>query len=398
VKHLASAALVMLMCLSTGIAHADAPPNYFGLMGSYIFTDSARKTDDGAGWHVLYGSPVNRWLSVELNAFGQRAQLETIDEYDYAYGGGIDLRSMFAGSNRFGAFLLTGVGAVWEDYVNEEEISPYLNAGVGMLAGWSQFQFRLEGRYYATFNSEQYPGNSVLYDPRVNLGVQFSFGPGRVAVVDSDGDGVTDDRDACPNTPRGLSVDANGCPLSLDDDNDGVPNAQDACPMTPAGTLVDPSGCPVVVPPVSLDADNDGVLDSEDRCPGTPPGFRVDIHGCIVKEQTVVVLDSVAFEFDSAKLTHAARAALDRVYDGLSQQADISVEIGGHTDSLGSQSYNLNLSQQRATTVRNFLIARGFDASRLRAEGYGEFNPIADNNTEEGRAQNRRVEFKILTK
>lgn len=396
-KYLAYAALAVLISITAGRAHAETPPGYFSLMGGYVFTDDVRGTDEGIAWHALVGKPLSERLSLEIGMYGQQSDLKALDKKDYALALGSDLRAMLAGSDRLGLFALGGLGIVYEDFVNAEEISPYLNLGIGALAGWSRFQFRLEGRYLAIFNDRHYPTESVIYEPRVNLGFQVSFGRAAVRFVDSDGDGVTDDRDACPGTPRGTPVDANGCPLSLDDDNDGVPNDRDACPGTPPGTLVDHVGCPVAIPVINPDSDNDGVPDSADLCPNTPPGFKVDATGCIVKEQTVIVLNNVAFEFDSSKLTHEARLVLDNVVAGLSAQPSVSVEIAGHTDSLGTQAYNLQLSQARAASVRNFLVSRGIDGSRLRSEGYGEFNPIDDNNTEEGRARNRRVEFKILT-
>lgn len=376
---------------------ANAPPNYVGVMGSYVFPDSVRGTEDGPAWHVLYGSPMNERLALELNAFGQRTELENGGGYDAAYGAGIDLRYLL-GAPRLGAFVLGGLGSVWEDFDVEEELSPYLNVGIGVQAGSDAFQVRAEGRYYAIFNGDTYPDEDVLYDARANLGVLYSFGAAVAGPSefdrDGDSDGVADSSDRCPDTPLGTPVDTSGCPfqaqaLLTDTDGDGVTDDADQCPATPPGTDVDTLGCPV-------DEDGDGVPNALDACPQTPPGFKVDETGCVREEQTVIVLNSVNFEFNSAKLTRAGRVILDRVAAGLRSQTDLQLEILGHTDSLGSDNYNRQLSIARAASVRNFLVDRGIAGDRLRSAGMGESQPVADNETEEGRAQNRRVEFRVL--
>ena len=150
-------------------------------------------------------------------------------------------------------------------------------------------------------------------------------------------------------------------------------------------------GCPA-------DEDGDGVFNANDECPRTPPGFEVDARGCVRERQTVTVLRSVSFEFDSAKLTEEARRTLDRVAAGLKGQPSMRVEIAGHTDALGTEAYNLRLSRERATSVRNFLIDLGVAASPLDVKGYGESKPVADNETDAGRARNRRVDFSVLTR
>jgi len=158
---------------------------------------------------------------------------------------------------------------------------------------------------------------------------------------------------------------------------------------------------PVAPPPpppapdrCSFDSDHDGVGDCEDRCPGTAAGFKVDATGCVV-EQTVV-LHTINFEFDSDRLTVPSQTVLNEIVGTLRGQSGLYVEIGGHTDSIGSDAYNDNLSQRRANSVMRYLVAQGVDASHLSARGYGERRPIASNNTEDGRAENRRVEFKVL--
>ena len=201
--------------------------------------------------------------------------------------------------------------------------------------------------------------------------------------IDSDGDGVVDRLDECPGTPQGAVVDERGC--ELDSDGDGVADSRDRCPGTPAGAKVDQYGC-------ELDSDADGVVDSMDRCPNTPKGTPVDSSGCELARE--FKLEGVNFEFDSAKLTADSIAKLDAAVVILKRNADDKIEIAGHTDSQGSDEYNMGLSQRRAQAVTDYLVAHGANGNNLTVKGYGESQPVADNGTKEGRAANRRVELR----
>jgi outer membrane protein OmpA-like peptidoglycan-associated protein len=208
--------------------------------------------------------------------------------------------------------------------------------------------------------------------------------------VDSDGDGVPDGIDRCPDTPQGATVDEVGCPS--DSDGDGVYDGVDRCPDTPLNAIVDRYGCP-------MDSDSDGVYDGIDKCPGTSPGVEVNELGCkvlFVQGADTLVLKGVSFGFDSADLTPNSKELLDSVAASLKQFPDVRVEVAGHTDSRGNDTYNLKLSQRRAESVRDYLISMGIESSRLTARGYGESQPVATNSTEEGRAENRRVVLRRL--
>ena len=150
------------------------------------------------------------------------------------------------------------------------------------------------------------------------------------------------------------------------------------------------------VPAAIVDSDNDGVPDQNDRCPGTLAGLATDNVGCASTRPQVVRLDNVNFELNSATLTPTATATLSRVAEALRGEPNLRAEIGGHTDSSGSDAYNQNLSQQRAEAVLRYLTAQGIAANRLVARGYGESRPVADNTTATGRERNRRVEFTVL--
>jgi outer membrane protein OmpA-like peptidoglycan-associated protein len=212
--------------------------------------------------------------------------------------------------------------------------------------------------------------------------------------LDSDGDGVPDYLDKCPDTPRGVEVDAAGCPL--DSDGDGVPDYLDKCPDTPRGVKVDAAGCP-------LDSDGDGVPDYLDKCPGTPRGVPVDDNGCPPEGVTVMgdewmVSGEILFALNKWVLTDRAEALLDRVVSFLKKNPQYHVEIQGHTDSTGPLAWNMELSNRRAESVKSYLVSGGISADRLTTKGFGPHEPIAPNDTTANRAKNRRVDFRPWTK
>lgn len=192
---------------------------------------------------------------------------------------------------------------------------------------------------------------------------------------DSDGDGIYDNMDKCPDTPKGVKVNSGGCPL--DSDGDGVYDYLDECPGTPSGVKVDSKGCP-------MDSDNDGVLDNDDECPRTPKGANVSSVGCWS-------LNSVLFDINKATIKPAFYSELENIVTILNNQPELGAELQGYTCSLGSDAYNLTLSEKRANAVMDYLISKGTDKTRLSAKGYGETNPIESNDTDEGRKANRRV-------
>ena len=198
--------------------------------------------------------------------------------------------------------------------------------------------------------------------------------------------------------PAGATVDARGCPA--DSDGDGVYDGLDQCPDTPRGAAVNDAGCP-------QDSDGDGVYDGLDECPDTPANLQVDESGCpiVVDEVQEELLDmgtlrtsDIRFKTGSAELQDQSLEILDRIGKTLQDWPMLRLEVGGHTDSQGSAEFNRKLSQARAEAVRDYILKHfpDVDPSRLTAVGYGESQPVADNGTAAGRAQNRRVEFKVL--
>ncbi|MCH8032595.1 MAG: OmpA family protein [Bacteroidetes bacterium] len=213
--------------------------------------------------------------------------------------------------------------------------------------------------------------------------------------IDTDNDGVPDYTDICPNTPRGIAVDELGCPYDLD--VDGIPDYMDKCPDTPYSVDVDNYGCP-------LDSDLDGVPDYLDQCPGTLPGMQVDEQGCeitpkvpepVIEEpetlDAFILSAGASFAFNSADLKPEAYPVLDNLLKEMKKYPMSRWKIEGYTDNIGSEGGNLRISQKRAEAVANYFISRGIPKGRFVIKGLGSKNPIADNRTEEGREKNRRV-------
>ncbi len=202
---------------------------------------------------------------------------------------------------------------------------------------------------------------------------------------DKDGDGVPDIDDKCPDSDKKYKVDNTGCPM--DNDKDGVLNEDDLCPDVKG--IASLKGCP--------DTDGDGVADNEDHCPSVKG--TIENKGCpeISKEDVkkiTQIASKIYFETNSAKLKAVSTGQLNALVDILKKYEAANLTIEGHSDNVGNDDYNLQLSQKRTETVKEYLMSRGILESRLKAVGFGETKPIADNKTAAGRSKNRRVELK----
>ena len=262
------------------------------------------------------------------------------------------------------------------------------------------------------------------------LGLSFTLGrtTEQPAPVDSDGDGFVDPQDACPAQP---GVAPNGCPVAvvIDTDKDGIPDASDPCPQEaedglqpnptdgcpnkdvdgdgilvpedkcPTEKGVAPDGCPV------RDKDGDGIPDDQDKCPDQPEtknGFQ-DEDGCPDELPKAVakfagVIKGIEFDFGKATIRPASNKLLDEAVKVLTEYKDLRVAITGFTDDVGERQKNLDLSETRANSVKTYMVTKGIDTGRIETHGAGPDNPIADNKTDKGRQQNRRIEFKLITK
>jgi outer membrane protein OmpA-like peptidoglycan-associated protein len=206
--------------------------------------------------------------------------------------------------------------------------------------------------------------------------------PLAIIVQDKDNDGVPDTEDKCPDVP-GKKI-MYGCP---DSDGDGFRDDEDQCPQD-AG-LVRYKGCPIP------DRDNDGFNDEEDECPDET--FE-DNNGCPyikkeIRQKVDLAAKGIYFKTNSAEIDSMSLKNLDEIADIMQGQAAFILDIEGHTDSKGNSDLNLKLSQQRANACKAYLVQKGISDSRIESTGFGDMKPIADNETEEGRAKNRRTEF-----
>ena len=202
---------------------------------------------------------------------------------------------------------------------------------------------------------------------------------------DTDGDGTPDTKDACVNEPG--SVDMNGCP---DSDGDGVANNVDSC-VEIAGPSEN-NGCPWP------DSDGDTVLDKDDKCPNV--AGLVSNEGCpqpskAIMEELNAVGAKVPFQLNKADLGVLVTTVLDIVAGIMEKYPNTNFIIEGHTDTSGPKVFNQNLSEKRASSVKEYLVKKGISADRLSTVGYGEDRPSTSNKTRKGRVSNRRVEFKV---
>jgi outer membrane protein OmpA-like peptidoglycan-associated protein len=204
---------------------------------------------------------------------------------------------------------------------------------------------------------------------------------------DSDGDGTVDRLDKCPDV-AGIA-DLNGC-ADKDTDGDGIVDRLDKCPSEAEDKdgFQDQDGCP------DPDNDGDGFPDETDKCPNNPG--VAENEGCPKTKEITrgqLILKGVTFESGKAVLLLGSYKVLDEMAESLREWPEVTIEIQGHTDNTGNAALNLTLSQERAETVRQYMISKGIAPERLTAIGYGQDKPIADNKTASGRAQNRRVEI-----
>jgi OOP family OmpA-OmpF porin len=308
---------------------------YFGVLGTYTEPDEDREpVEYGGGVHVLIGKQYSENWNLELAGSATVMETDNANSDFYRYALGVDALYMLDREG-FEPFLLAGAGVVYNDVLesfSDDKFDPFVNLGIGFISdAINDRGVRIRGEVRAIYDLYDYAftGEDSMLDYRVGLGVQLPLNPPAAATQ------VTS----------------------------------------------------------SADSDGDGVVDGVDRCPNTMKGLQVDQYGCAIAQ--TFVLKGVSFDFDSTRLGVNAQTILDDAVKTMLGQPTMKVEIAGHTDNYGTDEYNNNLSQRRAEAVREYLISKSVGADSLRATGYGEAQPVASNETDFGREQNRRVEFRI---
>ncbi|TDR19308.1 OmpA family protein [Marinicella litoralis] len=362
-----------LSCVA-GAALANDYDDRWMFSPSFIFNapDSGKNLESDFGLGLGLGKFINENWSLDLELDNVNFDVEGGSGAVEQTGLGLMSRYHFNDGTSLRPFI--GLGAGYLDHngsgaargVDSSDLM--LNVSVGIRKAMTdRVGFITEVKY--RLDTDDYTNNSNSYDDfQYSMGVSIALGDAQTSQaaapivepapqLDSDGDGVSDQADRCPNTPAGMAVDMYGChDVDGDDDNDGVMNSVDKCPNSRAGAVVDADGCEV---------------------------------------QVVIELQGVHFDVDKATLKPTSIAILDAAVKTMGDHGTLVVEVAGHTDSTASEAYNQNLSERRAKVVYNYLVDHGIAADRMTWKGYGELSPIATNDTAEGRAKNRRTELVI---
>lgn len=336
---------------------------YISGLFSYVYEEddrddllggSSTALNAGKGLQLSVGKAINEWVGIELAAFGHnysRGDSGTASLRDY--GGKIDGLFFYSRDPNFSPYFGLGVGSIQTDIkgTNESSTDPFADVGLGFMkffeVAGTELGFRGDLRYRHIFVDEDALGGTRQDDVGeavLKFGVVVPLGPKPVsaapkpaACADTDGDGVCDTADLCPETPKGTPVDAKGCPV-------------------------------------------------EKSAKGDPNQKFEDVH----------------FAFDKSDLTDYAKSLLDNaatVINDLSKSyPELQVDVSGHTDWVGTDGYNQGLSEKRANAVKQYLLRKGVDGKRVTTQAYGESRPKATNETEEGRALNRRSEVRTRAK
>lgn len=364
---LASAIAMAAMAANVGAAEPVAPVetgasynNYVYFGGMYVQPDSSRGTETSAssfGAAAGFGHRLINDLWIEGQFFGDTLQMPRGTNNAMQQGLGLDLVYAFGQRSEFTPYVLAGVAAVHNDVATPraDRISPAYDVGIGFTKAIFSDNLRVRAEARAVYDDFQ--GGKTDY--RAFAGLEYALGNKKPVEVVKE-----------------------------------VEVEKVVIKEVPVEKIVYVTPEPVA--PVNVDDDGDGVINERDKCPNTLKGAKVDGNGCVV-EQTMTIRD-ITFEFNSARLTKNAQILMENVVSFLRSDPKVHLSISGHTDSKGSDAYNLKLSRARAKEVRDYLIGYGIAASRLDAAGYGERRPVASNDTAEGRELNRRVEFRILQK
>lgn len=291
--------------------------------------------------------------------------------------------------------------------------SLYLNAALGVKYRLND-KLDIEARGVLNLNNEDHLDAAISLKQTYesfftgNIGIVYKFGKKNkyaiwvhdkedsnltqsINLVDTDNDGVPDQFDKEPNTPKGAKVYGSG--IAIDTDNDGLKDHEDTCPLEPGP--ISNNGCPIEKVEIAQPAVYDDPI-IEEPVVVVPVVTFDDSDKDDLKDRIALLSKSIQFRSASDELKEESYRPLNEIVDVMKDYPDSRFKIEGHTDSRGNDSYNLNLSKKRAKSVFSFLVENGISESRLSSQGFGEVNPIATNETESGRQINRRVEINFI--
>lgn len=342
-KLLTAALLTGLTVATTAYAEEITDTRWYAApFATFINTGGDRGAQDGWGGGLGIGKMLNQYFNVELKGFYQGFDSKPGSDGEWQLAGATADVQYFLMRGKFSPYTVIGLGGMATNAHGTEHSSFIGEAGAGFTYELhDNFLLRSDVRYRYNNNFDQTYGRATdeFHDMTVNVGFVIPLGP----------------------KPHAAKLD--------------IPP-----PPAPAPAAPDCS---------TMDSDADGVNNCVDQCPATLSGSKVDSQGCPISLE----LKGVNFKYNSAELTVNAMSILDTVAENLIKYPEKDdIEVRGHTSSEGSDAYNMKLSQRRSQSVVDYLRMKGV-SNRLTAVGYGERQPVADNSTEEGRSQNRRVEL-----
>ena len=251
--------------------------------------------------------------------------------------------------------------------------------------------------------------NTASNHLNLSMGLKYTFHkrPKKIVEMDSDKDSVMNSIDKCPDTPMGMKVDHEGCPIIQpiigykitlkDADEDGVADSLDKCPQTKKGELVNAAGCSQS----QLDDDQDGVANSMDKCPtekGTIANFGCPEISKSIEKKVIEIANEINFVTNKADLLPSSLGKLNELILILIENPEFNIVISGHTDDVGSEEFNLALSEKRTQSVIDYLASKGIVKNRMVGLSFGESKLKVNDLSEDARSVNRRVEIKVFIK
>lgn len=355
--------LALGLILAAGSSSGFAQDNiemrkYLSLDYNHVFRDNDRNSLDANGVSVGFGLPLTKLWGLEASAFFNDFDRDSTHLANWGeYGAKLDGMFFYSRNPAFSPYFGLGLGGVHskEGASNQSSTDPFVDAGLGFFKyfaiGSHDFAVRADARY-RWLDTHNINGVGSLGEPVVKVGLVIPLGARAIAAA---------------------------------------PAAAAAMPAKQSAPVAEAS-------PAKLDSDGDGVLDDQDQCPRSPATSTVDERGCPIDEKTRV-FEAVRFDFNKSTLTKHSEATLDNaasVIKGMAKKSPVKVEVGGHTDSVGTDGYNQALSERRAQVVTKYLTKKGVDGKSISTNAYGETLPEKSNASAEGHAYNRRVEVKAI--